>query len=105
MGIESSIMIDFSHGNSSKLYTNQPKVAADVAKQIANGNKNIIGVMIESNLVEGTQKIPAEGVQYLVYGQSITDGCISWATTVPLLRMLANAVADRRKANNGGVSE
>jgi len=100
MGVEPQIMIDFSHGNSSKIYTNQPKVGADVAKQISEGNPNIIGVMIESNLVEGTQKLPAEGPQYLRYGQSITDGCISWTDTVPLVQLLAEAVRERRKVNS-----
>ena len=66
----------------------------DVAGQIAAGNQNILGVMIESNLVAGSQKlIPG---QELVYGQSITDGCIDWAETHSLLRELARAVRERR---------
>jgi len=96
LNAEPRIMIDFSHGNSSKVYSNQPIVAADVAKQISEGNTNIIGVMIESNLIEGNQKIPAQGRQYLTYGQSITDGCISWQQTVPVLKLLAEAVRARR---------
>jgi 3-deoxy-7-phosphoheptulonate synthase len=54
--------------------------------------------MIESNLVEGRQDIPPEGIQYLKYGQSITDGCVSWKDTVPMLEELAQAVRDRRNA-------
>jgi len=99
-GMDPRIMIDFSHGNSSKIYTNQPIVGENVAQQIAAGNRDIIGVMIESNLVEGNQKIPQEGIQYLVYGKSITDGCISWPQTIPLLQKLAVAVRERRKANS-----
>jgi len=96
MGLDPCLMIDFSHGNSEKVYTNQLIVGENVAKQIESGNDIIIGVMIESNLVEGNQKIPIEGPQYLQYGQSITDGCISWTQTVPLLKRLAEAVKTRR---------
>ena len=69
-------MIDCSHANSNKDYTRQALVAHDVAAQVAAGNRNIIGVMIESNLVAGAQKlVPGKP---LVYGQSITDACIDW---------------------------
>jgi len=98
LGVEPRIMIDCSHGNSQKLHTNQPIVASDVAKQVAEGNDYIIGVMIESNLVEGAQKIPEEGPQYLRYGQSITDACLSWKQTEPVLVELAEAVKQRRMA-------
>jgi 3-deoxy-7-phosphoheptulonate synthase len=100
MKIEPSIMVDCSHGNSNKIHTNQIPVANDVASQVASGNKDIIGVMLESNLVEGNQKIPEEGPQYLRYGQSITDACLSWSQTEPVLRALAKAVISRRGVLN-----
>ncbi len=76
-------MIDFSHANSNKDYTRQALVCHDVAAQIAGGNRNIIGVMMESNLVAGAQKIvPGKP---LVYGQSVTDACIDWPETHALL--------------------
>jgi 3-deoxy-7-phosphoheptulonate synthase len=95
-GIEPRIMIDFSHANSNKDFRRQAIVCHDVAGQIAAGNKNIIGVMIESNLVAGAQKLVPG--QPLVYGQSITDGCIDWGETHSLLAELAAAVRARRSA-------
>jgi 3-deoxy-7-phosphoheptulonate synthase len=93
-GVPPRIMIDCSHANSNKDYRRQSIVCHDVAGQIASGNRNILGVMIESNLVAGSQKlIPG---QPLVYGQSITDGCIDWAETHTLLTELAAAVRARR---------
>ena len=93
-GIAPRIMIDFSHANSRKDPTRQSAVGHDVAAQIAAGNRHIIGVMIESNLVAGAQKlIPG---QPLVYGQSITDACIDWKETHKLLAELAAAVRSRR---------
>jgi 3-deoxy-7-phosphoheptulonate synthase len=89
-GLAPHLMIDCSHGNSSKDYTRQPIVASDVAKQIAGGCNAINGVMLESNLKEGNQKKPVE------YGVSITDACISWETTVGVLEELAQAVEKRR---------
>jgi 3-deoxy-7-phosphoheptulonate synthase len=95
-GIAPRIMIDFSHANSGKDYRRQAVVCHDVASQIAAGNRNIIGVMIESNLVAGAQKlVPGEP---LVYGQSITDACIDWKETRTLLAELAAAVGSRRSA-------
>src|SRR5215472_17223772 len=88
------IMIDCSHANSSKDYTRQALVCRDVAAQIADGNRNIVGVMIESNLVAGAQKLAAG--KPLVYGQSITDACIAWPETHGLLGELAAAVRVRR---------
>jgi 3-deoxy-7-phosphoheptulonate synthase len=88
------IMIDCSHANSNKDHTRQASVCRDVAQQIAGGNRNIIGVMIESNLVAGAQKLVQS--QPLVYGQSITDGCIAWPETHTLLSELAAAVRERR---------
>jgi 3-deoxy-7-phosphoheptulonate synthase len=93
-GLQPRIMIDFSHANSSKDYRRQATVCHDVAGQIAAGNKRIMGVMIESNLVAGAQ--PLVPGQPLVYGQSITDSCIDWAETYTLLKELAAAVRSRR---------
>jgi len=95
-GLRDALMVDCSHGNSSKNHKNQPLVAEDLSKQIEEGQKGIFGVMIESHLVEGKQNIPEEGPQYLRYGQSITDACISWKDTVPVLERLAEAVRKRR---------
>jgi 3-deoxy-7-phosphoheptulonate synthase len=92
------IMIDCSHANSNKDYTRQALVCHDVAAQIAAGNPNIIGVMIESNLVAGAQKL-VPGKE-LVYGQSITDACIDWPETHGLLVELAAAVRARRSVNS-----
>lgn len=91
------MMVDCSHGNSQKDHRNQPKVAAVIAEQIKNGEKGIVGVMIESNINEGNQKVPAEGPGALKKGVSITDACINWETTVDVLESLASAVRDRRK--------
>ena len=93
-GLPQRIMIDCSHANSSKDYTRQALVCRDVAAQIAAGNCNIVGVMIESNLVAGAQKLVPD--QPLVYGQSITDACIDWPETHALLTQLAAAVRARR---------
>jgi len=89
------IMIDFSHANSRKQHKIQLDVGDEVAKQIANGDKRIIGVMIESHLVAGRQDvIPG---QPLVYGQSITDACLGWEDTEKLVTTLDRAAARRRK--------
>ena len=93
-GVPPRIMIDFSHANSQKDYRRQNAVCHDVAAQVAAGNRKIIGVMIESNLVAGAQKLVAG--KPLVYGQSITDGCIDWTETRALLTELAAAVRARR---------
>ncbi|MDO9424645.1 MAG: 3-deoxy-7-phosphoheptulonate synthase [Methylobacter sp.] len=92
--LKPNIMIDFSHANSLKQCQRQLIVGDDVAGQIAGGDHRIMGVMIESHLKAGSQKV-VEG-QPLVYGQSITDACLSWNDTVPLLRELAQAVQKRR---------
>ena len=94
-GLRPAVMIDASHANSSKKPENQPLVLDDVGAQIAAGDARIIGVMIESNLVAGRQDL--EPGKDLVYGQSITDGCIGWDTTVTVLDSLAAAVATRRE--------
>jgi 3-deoxy-7-phosphoheptulonate synthase len=93
-GLAARIMIDCSHANSSKDYTRQALVAGDIAGQIRAGDRRIIGVMIESNLVAGAQKL-AKG-KPLVYGQSLTDACIGWPETVDILRELAAAVRSAR---------
>jgi 3-deoxy-7-phosphoheptulonate synthase len=89
-----NIMIDFSHSNSLKQCQRQLIVGDDVAAQIANGDKRIMGVMIESHLKSGSQSVVPN--QELIYGQSITDACLSWEDTLPLLKTLANAVQKRR---------
>lgn len=89
-----NIMIDFSHDNSLKQCQRQLIVGDDVAAQIAHGDRRIMGVMIESHLKAGNQPV-VEG-QELTYGQSITDACLSWDDTVPLLKKLAQAVQKRR---------
>ncbi|MBM4207113.1 MAG: 3-deoxy-7-phosphoheptulonate synthase [Gammaproteobacteria bacterium] len=89
-----NIMIDFSHANSLKQCQRQLIVGEDVGEQIANGDRRIIGAMIESHLKGGRQDV-IDG-QPLVYGQSITDACLSWDDTLPLLRHLAEAVEKRR---------
>eukprot|EP00756_Hemistasia_phaeocysticola_P008430 Hpha_TRINITY_DN14615_c0_g1::TRINITY_DN14615_c0_g1_i1::g.48006::m.48006/K01626/E2.5.1.54, aroF, aroG, aroH; 3-deoxy-7-phosphoheptulonate synthase len=92
------IIIDCSHGNSLKKHENQPKVSASIAEQIAGGQDAILGVMIESNLVEGNQKhSTTKGKVGLVRGQSITDACVNFETTEKMLRELAEAVQTRRK--------
>ena len=91
-----NIMIDFSHANSLKQCQRQLIVGEDVGGQIANGDQRIMGVMIESHLKAGRQEV-IEG-QPLVYGQSITDACLSWDDTLPLLKNMAKAVRKRREA-------
>jgi 3-deoxy-7-phosphoheptulonate synthase len=91
-GLPEQLMVDCSHGNSNKDYRNQPKVAEALCEQIAGGSKAIASVMIESNLVEGNQKISED----MTYGQSVTDACINWETTVDVLESFAQAVQARR---------
>ncbi|AVJ16695.1 3-deoxy-7-phosphoheptulonate synthase AroG [Serratia rhizosphaerae] len=93
-GLPANVMIDFSHANSSKQFKKQLDVSADVCQQISGGEKAIIGVMIESHLVEGNQSL--ESGEPLVYGKSVTDGCIGWEDTETVLRDLAAAVKARR---------
>ncbi|PLW20582.1 hypothetical protein PCANC_06067 [Puccinia coronata f. sp. avenae] len=98
LGISPSLMIDCSHGNSSKDYRNQIKVIKDVCQQIQAGEKSIHGVMIESNIGAGRQNVPPEGRDGLKHGVSITDGCIDFETTVQVLKDLQNSAAERRLA-------
>jgi 3-deoxy-7-phosphoheptulonate synthase len=93
-GLAERVMIDLSHDNSGKDPERQPLVAADIAAQVADGSVAIVGVMLESFLVGGRQDLGEPGA--LVYGQSITDGCLDWETTVEVLEGLANAVRARR---------
>lgn len=95
-GMAESVMVDCSHGNSLKDFRNQPMVAKDIAHQIAEGCKVITSVMIESNLVEGAQKLPKD-LSTLTRGQSITDACLGWDDTVKTLDVLAEAVRKRRE--------
>ncbi|KAI5309645.1 3-deoxy-7-phosphoheptulonate synthase [Ascosphaera atra] len=96
-GQRQRLMIDCSHGNSSKNHLNQPKVAKCIADQMRAGEEGIMGVMIESNIYEGNQKVPKEGPKGLQKGVSITDACINWEMTVDVLEDLAAAVRERRK--------
>ncbi|MFZ5484805.1 MAG: 3-deoxy-7-phosphoheptulonate synthase AroG [Pseudomonadota bacterium] len=96
-GLRQQVMIDFSHANSSKQYQRQVDVGRDVAGQISRGDARITGVMIESHLTPGRQDLSPD--KPLAYGQSITDACLGWDDTAPLLRELAQAVRERRVAS------
>jgi 3-deoxy-7-phosphoheptulonate synthase len=97
-GLEQRLMIDCSHANSQKMYRRQVDVAREIGRQVAAGEDRIIGVMIESHLKDGRQDL-VPGKE-LVYGQSITDACIGWEDSVPLLQNLAEAVSKRRLAHS-----
>lgn len=101
-GMPPRLMIDFSHANSQKKPERQIDVGHDVAAQIAAGNRAIIGAMVESHLIGGRQDVK-KGKE-LTYGQSVTDACIGWDDTTPLLRDLARAVRERRTRDEGGAS-
>ncbi len=92
--VRPNVMIDFSHANSRKQHEKQIDVGEDVARQIRRGNQHIIGVMIESHLVAGRQDL--NGSATLTYGQSVTDACLAWEHSEPLLDKLADAVRKRR---------
>src|SRR3989441_7088288 len=94
-GMPARVMIDASHGNSEKDSKRQPLVVKDVAAQLAQGEMGITGMMMESFLVDGRQEVRDPAT--LVYGQSITDACMGWDTTAPVLKELAAAVRARRK--------
>jgi 3-deoxy-7-phosphoheptulonate synthase len=98
-GLPARVVIDCSHANSGRDYRRQPEVAEAVAAQVAQGSKAIIGVMLESFIAEGSQ--PLQLTAPLNYGQSITDGCISWEDTVQLLVRLAQASRKRRLSDGG----
>ena len=93
-GLAPRLMIDASHGNSSKKPENQPQVVDAIAAQVAGGSRQVAGVMVESHLVAGRQDIVPG--QPLAYGQSVTDGCIGWETSVGVLETLSRAVVARR---------
>jgi 3-deoxy-7-phosphoheptulonate synthase len=95
-GLPPYVMVDCSHGNSSKDFRNQPLVARNLCQQIAAGSRAITAVMIESNLVEGNQQATSD-LSKLVRGQSVTDACINWDDTVQVLDGLARAVRARRE--------
>jgi 3-deoxy-7-phosphoheptulonate synthase len=93
-GLAPRVMVDASHGNSDKDHKKQARVVASIAQQIASGSERVFGVMLESHLVGGRQdQRPGTA---LTYGQSITDACLGWEDTVPLLGELAEAVETRR---------
>ena len=97
----------FSLGNSLKDHRNQPKVAQVIGDQLRAGESAIVGVMIESHINAGAQKIPPEGPSGLKKGISITDACIDWETTIEVLEQLAEGVRARRKisaASSNGVT-
>ena len=89
------LMIDCSHANAAKQHERQVEVAADIARQIAGGERCILGAMVESNLVEGRQDLG--GGAPLAFGQSVTDACLGWEQSVGVLETLAGAVRQRRK--------
>ena len=93
VGLPCRLMVDCSHGNSNKDYRRQAEVAARVAEQVCGGSTHVMGVMLESHLVAGNQKIPAD-LSQLTYGQSVTDACIDTATTAAVLEDLAAAVRE-----------
>jgi 3-deoxy-7-phosphoheptulonate synthase len=96
-GLAPRLMVDCSHANSGKDHLRQPTVAGDVAKQIREGSPAIFGVMMESFLVDGAQShVEGQPPEALVHGQSITDACMGWERTVPVLEGLAEAVVARR---------
>lgn len=90
-----SVMVDCSHGNSMKDFRNQPMVAADLCNQISSGSRTVTSVMLESNLIEGNQKL-SKDLAAMVKGQSVTDACIGWEDTVKVLDRFAAAVRQRR---------
>ena len=92
-GLTPKLMVDMSHSNSSKQFRQQLNVTADISRQLEGGRSQIMGVMIESNLIEGRQDIGAG--HGLRYGQSVTDACLGWEDSVVCLEQLADAVAKR----------
>ena len=95
-GLPERLVIDASHDNSGKDHSRQPTVIADVAAQIGAGNEAIVGVMLESFIAAGRQTLREGGS--LTYGQSITDACMAWETTLSVLDRLAGSVRERRAA-------
>jgi 3-deoxy-7-phosphoheptulonate synthase len=91
-GLTQRIVIDASHANSGKDHVRQAAVAAEIGAQVAGGQRGIAGVMLESFLVGGRQEIGPD----MTYGQSVTDACMGWDTSVDVLGALADSVAARR---------
>ena len=85
-------MVDCSHDNSNQDYRNQGKVIEEITKQLVSGNKSIFGLMLESNLFSGKQKI-LENQDDMDYGVSVTDGCIDWEETQKILKKLAQKIS------------
>jgi 3-deoxy-7-phosphoheptulonate synthase len=92
------VMIDTSHGNSGKDYRRQPEVARAIGEQVAEGQRGIVGVLMESFIEDGAQKVSTETP--MVFGQSVTDSCMGWDMTLPVLEGLADAVRARRRLVN-----
>ncbi|MEO1095246.1 MAG: 3-deoxy-7-phosphoheptulonate synthase [Cyanobacteria bacterium J06638_28] len=98
LGLNPRMMVDCSHANANKDHNRQATVLESIAEQIEAGSRHILGVMIESHLVEGKQPIP-EDLSQLTYGQSITDACVNFETTTEMLRKLATAIAPSLSAS------
>ena len=101
-GLPERLMIDCSHANAAKDYRRQAEVARDIGAQLAKGERRIIGVMVESHLVEGRQELAeaSKAGKPLRFGQSITDGCLGWEDSTALLAHLAEAVRERRERSH-----
>lgn len=97
--LPTNIIVDCSHANCNKVYEKQEGVAYEVLKQIQNGAKDIIGIMLESNLIEGQQDFPNDNQQRsgLIYGKSVTDPCLSWETTEKIIRRYAETLRLMKK--------
>jgi 3-deoxy-7-phosphoheptulonate synthase len=96
-GLPERVIVDASHGNSGKDHRRQAELVGDLARRLGDGERGIVGVMLESFLAEGRQDLTLGHSDELVYGQSITDACMGWDTTADLLRELADAVERRRR--------
>lgn len=101
LGLKQRVIIDCSHGNSLKNHKNQISVAKNIGDQISKGEKAIVGVMIESNIVEGKQDLGSG--KSLVYGQSITDACLGYDETVEVIRRLGDSIGQRSFTPNGNM--
>jgi len=103
-GIAENIMIDCSHGNSQKDFRKQEQVLDDVAQQIVDGNRSIVGVMLESNLLEGNQPIP-DDLEEIRYGVSVTDACVGWEATEMMLRKFAKSLSEPLQGRLGPTAD
>ncbi len=100
--LSARLIVDASHANSNKNHKNQISVCQNIGEQLAAGEERIVGVMVESHLVEGRQDLKEGHAEQLVYGQSITDACLGWPDSVTTLDTLAQGVRERRKARKAG---